>query len=324
MRMRSLLPSFAALAVTALLAAPAGAVVVDGIAAVVNGEIVTIFELEKAGQPQLEERLRSVPPAGQEQARRELLRPLLEQLVLERLQGQRARELGIQVSPQEVDAAIEAIRRENSWSEELLDRLLRERGLSREDYRREIQSQIRLQKVVRQEIGARTTASDAEVEAYFTEHLQEWRRPEKIRVRHLLVPLPADPTPAEVEAAAAKAAALRARVAAGADFADLVRAENPGAAPGVDPISGEIARGELFPALEATAFALPVGGVSDPVRGPAGFHLVQVAEKTPAYEPTLAEMRSSIEVKLIERKSRERFGGWLKQLRDSALVEIRY
>jgi parvulin-like peptidyl-prolyl isomerase len=177
---------------------------------------------------------------------------------------------------------------------------------------------------VRQEIGARTTASDAEVEAYFNEHRQEWRRPEKIRVRHLLVPLPANPAPAEVDAAAAKAAELRAKAAGGADFADLVRAETPGAAPGVDPISGEIARGELFPALELAAFSLPVGGVSDPVRGPAGFHIVQVAEKTPAYEPTLAEMRSDIEVKLIERKAREHFGGWLKQLREGALVEIRY
>jgi peptidyl-prolyl cis-trans isomerase SurA len=324
MRMRFLVVLLAALAAAAPLPSPAGAVVVDGIAAVVNGEIVTLLEMEKAGQAALAERLRMVPAAAQEQVRREVLRPVLDQLVLERLQAQRARELGIQVSEQEIDAAIAGIREENRLSEELLERLLRERGVSREDYRREIRSQIRLSKLVRQEIGARIALSDEEIAAYYDEHRQEWRRPERIRIRHLLVPLAADPAPAEVEAARARADAVRARAAGGADFADLVRAETPGAAPGVDPLSGEIARGELFPALEEAAFALPVGGVGGPVRGPAGFHVVQLAERLPAVEPTLEEMRASIEQKIGERKTRERFGSWLKQLRESAVVEIRY
>ncbi|HWR97549.1 MAG TPA: SurA N-terminal domain-containing protein [Candidatus Methanoperedens sp.] len=320
MRAKSLVLLAAALAVT-LVASAATAVVIDGIAAVVNGEIITLLELEKAGRA---ERPSQAPAAEHKQAQREQLRPVLEQLVLERLQAQRARELGIQVSAQEIDAAIAGVREENRLSEELLERLLQERGLSREEYRREILGQIRLSKLVRQEIGARTTVSDDEIAAYFAEHRQEWRRPEKIRVRHLLVPLPAEPSPAEVEEARAKATALRARTAGGADFADLVRAETPGAQPGVDPLSGEIARGELFPALEAAAFALPIGGISEPVRGPAGFHVVQVAEKTPAFEPQLAELRAGIEQKLVERKTRERYGAWIKQLRTNALIEIRY
>jgi len=324
MRMRSLLViPLAALAV-ALVRPASAAVVVDGIVAVVNGEIITLLELEKAGAAVLGERLRAVAPADREQVRRETLKPLLDQLVLQRLEAQRARELGIQVAPQEIDAAVAGILAENHFSEEVLDRLIRERGMNREEFRADIQSQIRHQKLVRQEIGARITVSDEEIGAYFTEHRQEWRRPEKIRIRHLLVPLPATPSPAEVEGARARAAALRARAAGGADFADLVRAETPGAAPGVDPISGEIVRGELFPALEEAAFALPVGGVSEPVRGPAGFHLVQLAEQTPAYEPSLEEMRANIERKIVERKTRERFDAWLQQLRGSATIEIRY
>ena len=324
MRRASLILLIAALIAPALDPAPAGAVAVDGIAAVVNGDIITLLELERAARMVLDPRLRDAPPAGQEQKRRQALLPVLDQLILERLQAQRARQLGIQVSEQELDAAIAGVREENHLSEEMLERLLREREMTLADYRNELRGQLLLQKLVRQEIGSRTTVSDAEIEAYFTEHVGEWRRPERIRVRHLLVPLPPEATPAEVEEARAKGAALRARVAGGADFADLVRAETPGAEPGVDPISGEIARGELFPALEEAAFALPVGGVSEPVRGPAGFHLVQVADRTAPYEPTLAEMRDGIQQKIVERKTRERFGAWIKQLREGALVEIRY
>jgi hypothetical protein len=79
MRMRSLLfIPLAALAV-ALVRPASAAVVVDGIVAVVNGEIITLLELEKAGAAVLEERLRAVAPADREQVRRETLKPLLDE-----------------------------------------------------------------------------------------------------------------------------------------------------------------------------------------------------------------------------------------------------
>jgi len=307
-----------------LTATPAAAAVVDGIAAVVNGEVITLLELEKAGRIPLEERLRAAPAAEQERLRREVLTAMLDQLILVRIQAQRARQSGIQVSPAEIDTAIANIREDNKMSEEVLTRLLLERGMTQEEYRRDIEDQIRLSKLVQREIRSKVTATDEEIAAWFKEHRADWYRPEKIRIRHLLVPLPKEPTADEIEAARAKANAVLDRVKSGADFVALVRAETPGAAADADPVSGELTRGELFPALEAAAFALPVGGVSEPVQSPAGFHLVQVAEKTPAYEPKLEEIRASIEQKIAERKTRERFEGWLKQIRADAIVEIRY
>lgn len=305
-------------------AAAAAAVVVDGIAAVVNGEIITLLDLEKAGRLALDERLRTAPVAEQERLRREVLTAVLDQLVLVRIQSQLARQSGVQVSPTEIDTAIVNIREDNRMSEEVLARLLQERGMTREEYRRDIEDQIRLSKLVQREIRAKVTATEAEVAAWFNEHRQDWYRPEKIRVRHLLVPLPTGASADEVEAAQARANALVDRVKSGTEFAALVRAETPGAAADSDPVSGEMARGELFPALETAAFALPVGGVSEPVQSPAGFHLVQVAEKTPAFEPKLEEVRESIEQKIAERKTRERYDAWLKRLRSDAIVEIRY
>jgi peptidyl-prolyl cis-trans isomerase SurA len=317
-------PAFALALILALTPVPATAVVVDGIAAVVNGEVITLLELEKAGRLALEERLRSAPAAEQERLRREVLASILDQLVLVRIQTQRARQSGVQVSPDEVDAAVLNIREDNRMSEEVLARVLLERGMTMEEYRRDIEDQIRLSKLVQREIRAKITAADEEVAAWFNEHRKDWYRPEKIRIRHLLIPLPTGASAEEVEAARAKGYLLLGLARGGKDFAALVRAEAPGAAADADPVSGELARGELFPALEAAAFALPVGGVSEPVQSPAGFHLVQVAEKTPAYEPTLEDVRASIEQKIVERKTRERFEIWIKQIRTEAIVEIRY
>jgi peptidyl-prolyl cis-trans isomerase SurA len=317
-------PAFALALTSALTPVPATAVVVDGIAAVVNGEVITLLELEKAGRLALEERLRSAPAAEQERLRREVLASILDQLVLVRIQTQRARQSGVQVSPDEVNAAILNIREDNRMSEEVLARVLLERGMTMEEYRRDIEDQIRLSKLVQREIRAKITATDEEVAAWFNEHRKDWYRPEKIRIRHLLIPLPTGASAEEVEAARAKGNQLLGLARSGKDFAALVRAETPDAAADADLVSGELARGELFPALEAAAFALPVGGVSEPVQSPAGFHLVQVAEKTPAYEPRLEEVRASIEQKIVERKARERYDVWVKQIRSEAIVEIRY
>jgi peptidyl-prolyl cis-trans isomerase SurA len=308
----------------ALTAVPARAVVVDGVAAVVNGELITLLELEKAGRAPLEERLRNASAADQERLRREVLGAVLDQMILTRIQAQRARQLGIQVSAADVDAAIAAIREDNRMSEETLARLLQERGMTEEEYRRDVENQIRFSRLAQREVRAKVAVSDEEITAYFNEHRQDWSRPEKIRFRHLLVPLPTGASADEVEAARDKANALYIRARAGEDFAALVRAETPGAEPGADPISGEVARGELFPALDEAAFALPAGGVGKPVQSPAGFHLVQVVDKTPAYEPKPEEVRASIEQKIGDRKARERYEGWLRQLRADAIVEIRY
>lgn len=332
-RMRTIFRPFATVGCAVLVAlslttapftAAAAAVVVDGVAAIVNGEIITLLDLEKAGRLAIEERRAGAPAADPEQLRREVLTAVLEQLVMVKIQSQRALQDGIQISPAEIDTAIANIREDNRMSEEVLARLLQERGMTQQEYRSGIEDQIRLSKLVQREIRAKVTATDEELTAWFNEHRQEWRRPEKIRIRHLLCPVPASATHDEVEAARERANELLARVRSGTDFATLVRAENPGAAADADFVSGEMARGELFPALEAAAFALPIGGVSDPVQSPAGFHLVQVTEKTPAFEPKLEDVRDSIEQKILDRKTRERFDLWAKQIRAEAIVEIRY
>jgi peptidyl-prolyl cis-trans isomerase SurA len=308
-------PAALALAAALLLAAaaPAPAVVVDGIAAIVNGEVVTRLELEKAGRMAVVQRLRDAPGADEERVRREVLGPVLEQLVLVRLQNQRARQLGLQVSAQEVDAAIATILADNHLTDEMLARFLAERGVTRQEYRSEIEDQIRLSKLVQSEVRSRVTVTEAEVADWYRDHRADWERPEKVRVRHLLVPVPEGSSPETVEAARQKALALVAEARGGADFAGLIRRESPGSAGGdEDPVSGQLARGELNPALETMAFALPVGGVGDPVQTPAGFSIVQVAEKTPAYRPAVEEVRSSIEQKIVEQKSRGRFDAWLK------------
>lgn len=112
------------------------------------------------------------------------------------------------------------------------------------------------------------------VESWFEQHRDQFVAPEERRVRHILIT-----TESDEEAARAKVQALYDQLAAGADFADLAKTESgdPGSAPQGGDL-GWISRGIMVEAFEKVAFELPQGVVSEPVKSPFGYHLIEVQE----------------------------------------------
>jgi peptidyl-prolyl cis-trans isomerase SurA len=115
---------------------------------------------------------------------------------------------------------------------------------------------------------------------------------------------------------------LRERIVNGADFAELARlhSEDPSASQGGD--LGWVSPGDTVPAFERVMESLQPGEVSEPVKTPLGWHLIQVLERrtgdmTKERERVLA--RQSIKA----RKADEAYEEWLRQLRDQAYVEVR-
>jgi len=122
-----------------------------------------------------------------------------------------------------------------------------------------------------------------ELLALYEQRIEEFKTPEKVRARHILLRVPTDATDAVVESVRERAEAVRGRLLAGESFEDVAReqSEDPGSsAQGGD--LGFFARGERTPALEQAAFALQPGDLSDVIRSDAGFHLIRVEERVAA------------------------------------------
>ena len=115
---------------------------------------------------------------------------------------------------------------------------------------------------------------------------------------------------------------LRERIENGADFAELARvhSEDGSASKGGD--LGWIYPGDTVPDFERAMNALKIMELSQPVKSPFGFHLIQVQERKLA---DMSDERKRMEVRRIlrDRKSDEAFEEWLRQLRDRAYVELR-
>ena len=133
-------------------------------------------------------------------------------------------------------------------------------------------------------------------EWYETNGDQRFTLPERIRARHIVVKTAPD-APADVRAAAQKKAdAILGEIRGGGDFAAIAKKRSDDkatAASGGD--LGIIPRGKLTPSVEAAAWALNVGEVTDIVETPDGFDIVKLEERLEAGLKPLAEVRAEVE-----------------------------
>jgi peptidyl-prolyl cis-trans isomerase SurA len=115
---------------------------------------------------------------------------------------------------------------------------------------------------------------------------------------------------------------LRERIVAGADFAELARlnSEDGTAARGGE--LGWVYPGDTVPEFERAMNALAPGELSQPVRTPFGFHLIEVQERRAA-DVSAERQRLQARQALRERKADEAYQDWLRQLRDRTYVELR-
>jgi parvulin-like peptidyl-prolyl isomerase len=158
--------------------------------------------------------------------------------------------------------------------------------------------------------GLRPVPGPVEVAAYYEEHREEFSRPERVRVRQILV-----------EDRATAERALR-EIAAGAAFEEVAQelSRDPSAATGGD--QGELSRGDLPPAFAEVIFSLQPGEVSRLVPAEYGFHVFQVTEHQPAEVVPLEQVRGEIVTKLRQERADRLLRSLVEEARDRYNVTV--
>jgi len=209
----------------------------------------------------------------------------------------------------------------------LLDEAER-RGLGRDEeirgkverYRRRLITE----KLYREVAQEKSEVGEGEIQEYFQGHKDQFVQKERIRVRQILILLPANAGPEKEAEAKRKAEEVLSRAKAGGDFAELAKeySEGPAASRGGD--LGYFSRGRMVPAFEKAAFALEKDGdLSDVVRTKFGYHIIQLTGRQPAKELSIDEVRDRIVRQLESARRREVRQSLAKELRQQADVEIR-
>jgi peptidyl-prolyl cis-trans isomerase SurA len=142
---------------------------------------------------------------------------------------------------------------------------------------------------------------------------------EQTRLRHILVKV--NETTSNDEAKL-KIERIRERIELGAKFEDQAKSnsEDASAAKGGD--LGWVSPGDTVPDFEQATNRLKPGEISDPVRTPFGWHLIQVEERR-TQDVTKERQREQARQALRQRKSDEAFQEWVRQTRDRSYIEIK-
>ncbi|MBW8310423.1 MAG: peptidylprolyl isomerase [Rhizobium sp.] len=257
---------------------------VDGIVAVVDEDVILRSELDRAVSnitAQYANTPEQLPP------RDVLERQVLDRLVLARIQLTRARDSGIRVSDGELAQAIETVASRNRMTQEQLRQRLAADGLSYEEFRASLRDELLIERLRQRYVQSRVQISEAEIDQLLA--VREIGGPE-VRLANIVVGLPEGASPDEVALAQKKARDIKAVIERGElDFraAAIRYSDAQNALEG-----GEIgwrALDAIPPAFVGLIQQMQPGQISEPVRGPSGYQLIQLVETREQGRQTLTE-----------------------------------
>ncbi len=275
MKIASLLVLLAALLVQPAFGQARVPIAVDRVIAVVNDEAITQRELRtriETVERQLRARGTPLPP------RDVLEKQILERLIVDRVQMQFAREVGLRIGDAEVDAALGRIAANNRLSLADFRVALQRDGVDWLRFREEIREEMIIGRLREREVDSRIVVSDGEIDNYLAQPLQA-SQDIVVRIGHIIVRVPEQADTAQLARLRARTEEALRQIRAGQDFGQVAASYSE--AP--DAMQGGLLEPrplDRLPTLYAEAVAaLRPGETSGVLRSPAGFHIVTLFER---------------------------------------------
>jgi peptidyl-prolyl cis-trans isomerase SurA len=264
-------PAEAAPATPATPAAPTG-MLLDRVVAIANDGIVMQSELDEqvnmiAGR--LQQQNTPLPPADV------LRRQVLERLVMQELQLQRAERVGIKVGDEQINAALADDAKRNNLTLQQLPAALASEGIDYASYRDNMRKEITLVLLRRREVLSRINVTPRELDQFIERMKKLPGEGDEYNISHILIAVPADSNQAQSDELAKKAEEVYER-ARTEDFGRLAIAFSNSQTALEGGALGWRKGPELPTVLAELIVALKPGEVSKPLATPNGFHIVKL------------------------------------------------
>lgn len=285
---RALLAPALLLAVLAPFSGAAATETLERIVAVVNNDVILASELdEEVGLARQQIRQQGQQPPPDSTLREELL----DQLINERLQMQRARQFGINVGDAAIERALQQIADDNNTDLTGLREEFQRQGVDFATVRDDVRRQLIVQQLQQRAIYADVNVSEQEIEDFLERNQEEADEDTEYRVQHILLSVRGDDEDA-MAAARERAEALVADLRDGDDFAALAAeySDGPQAQDG-----GDLGwrSPDRLPALFLEALEpLRAGQIADPVESSNGVHILRLAERRGGVDEAITETRA--------------------------------
>ncbi|MCH8067527.1 MAG: peptidylprolyl isomerase [Nanoarchaeota archaeon] len=246
----------------------------------------------------------------------------MNKIIEQKLQIQYAKQNRIEATKSDIDNAIEEIKTNNNFSDEMLVMALEREGLTIEKYRTSLKQQITLSKILSSEVGGRIKVNEKEIVRHYKKNKKKFLTPEEVKASHIIFVV--NNKEDRVESAKQRKKALRVLklVKKGKDFKELARTYSEGPSKNSGGDLGWVKKGAMISSFEKAAFSLGKDEISGLVKTDYGYHIIKVEDRREAKNRTLDETRDEIQKILYKKKYNEKLDNWMVELKKDAFIEI--
>lgn len=320
---KSFSPSAFLIAVVLLPAFLSADTVVEVIVARVNNQIITRSQYQHEQQT-LKDEAQQQDPAHAEQIAADGAKDVLRGLIDRELLLEKGKDLDINADAEVIKKLDEMRKQMKLDSLEDLEKAAQAQGVSFEDFKQNMRTDIITQQVIQREVGGHINISKDEEDAFYEKHKAELERPEEVKLSEILVSTgQAGDDSQKLAAAEAKANDLLKQIRAGASFEDVAKKNSDGttAAQGGD-LGEPFQRGKLAKQLEDLTFGMKKDQVSDVLRTKQGFVILKVTDHVAAGIPAKSEIENRLQEAVYMQKLQPALREYLTKLREDAYIKI--
>jgi peptidyl-prolyl cis-trans isomerase SurA len=297
-----------------VLPSPARGEILERIVAKVNGEIITLSDFQER---QLEAaQAAHVSPAEVGAFLRKNNARILQEAIDDILLVQRAEDAGLRLPPEAVDEIIDNIKKQNNINtEEQFQAALAQEGMTLDELRKSIARSYTKRMIIQRDVEPKISVSDEDLKAeYEARKAKEFTKLPTVTLQEIFIPDDGGGLPL------AKDLVTRAR--GGEDFARLARTYSAGPTRASGGEIGEIAQGDLNPALEKVAFGLAVGSVSDPIGVDGGYRILRVTAKTSGSVVPFEAAKAQLRDQMMSARFQKAYDAYMEGVRKEATVNL--
>jgi parvulin-like peptidyl-prolyl isomerase len=307
------------LALAALLpwVSTARAAIVEEIVAKVNNRIISKSEFEERSSYILKQIYQQYSGADLDEHMKDARQTMLANMITELLLVDRSQTL-LDLDKVRKNLIDDFRKQQNITSDEDLERLLKEQGMTRKDLEEQLLRLAVPQEMINYEVRRKISVSDAEIKQYYDEHQKDWETPPTVTFNEIVL-FYEDANRPEVDS---RAAGVVREARGGTDFADLVQRYSEAPSKENGGFLGPLAAGDLHPAIAGKAFALAVGDISDPIDTGRSLHIIRLVGKTDRVVKTNEEVKDTITKAVRDQKFKPRYERYIRRIWKESQIEV--
>ena len=324
---------FATTALALLIAIPLNGDVIEQVLVKVNGDIITKTELEQRQVAALRDRMNVKqidPEALKNDAQLKKLLTELTPVVIvnaidELLLLQHGKELGLRLGDDQFKQVVANIRKDNGLQDEAkFQAALAAEGMTIDDLRKQLERQMLVEQVQRQEVGSKLNITEEEARQYYAKHPEEFTESSMITLREIQVLVPVSEGGINVardDVAKAKADDIRARYLKGEDFGRLAAELSDAPSKANGGLIGPFPHQDMSPQLQAIVDKMKPNDVTPVMRGEKGYQMFKLEAMQPAALQPFDKVRDLIADKVAGARTQTEMRRFLARLRTQAIIE---